>query len=240
MQVDWEHPSDPAQGQNYILLLSALRSALPPPQYLLTSALPCGEWALRNIPLAQTAPLLDLVNLMAYDFSGPWTKVAGHHAQLRAPLLYLPPGSEQEAASAFRRNSAQAGVAYLLAHGVHPCRIALGVPAYARCFRGARAPGDAYSAAEACDYRDLPPDRAADAAVFVDLEAGAACYVDEAEGGRGFVSLDTPRTVRLKARYVRANALAGLFYWQGVGDVNTPGRSLVAAGFEALAAPGED
>ncbi|KAL8366380.1 hypothetical protein RB595_004921 [Gaeumannomyces hyphopodioides] len=231
VDIDWEQPSNDAQGRDYLALMQALRDALPSPRYVLATALPCGQWALRHIPLEPLAPLIDYLNLMSYDFSGPWTPAAGHQAQLRPPP---PPGCPQPPPP-----SGQAGVSYLVAHGVHPAKVALGIPAYARCFAGARGPGDAYSAASEVDYRDLPAD-AVDGLARVDEEAGAACYVDGGDNGKGFVSLDTPDTVRLKARYARTNRLAGLFYWQGVGDVDTPGRSLVAAGWQELRAPYSD
>ncbi|KAL8336516.1 hypothetical protein RB601_000367 [Gaeumannomyces tritici] len=243
VDIDWEQPANDAQGRDYLALMHALRDTLPAPRYVLATALPCGQWALRHIPLAHLAPLIDYLNLMSYDFSGPWTPAAGHQAQLRAPPpLPLPPSDLQQQQQQ-QQPSGQAGVSYLIAHGVHPSKVALGIPAYARCFAGARGPGDAYSAATEVDYRDLAAD-AVDGLARVDEEAGAACYVDENDGGggnnMGFVSLDTPETVRLKARYARANRLAGLFYWQGVGDVDTPGRSLVAAGWQELRAPYSD
>lgn len=49
--VDWEHPSDPEQGRNFLALLAAIRIHLPDERYLLTAALPAGQWALQNIDL---------------------------------------------------------------------------------------------------------------------------------------------------------------------------------------------
>lgn len=49
--VDWEHPSDPEQGRNFLALLAAIRIHLPDERYLLTAALPAGRWALQNIDL---------------------------------------------------------------------------------------------------------------------------------------------------------------------------------------------
>ncbi|KAH8844626.1 hypothetical protein MCOR27_003483 [Pyricularia oryzae] len=228
VDIDWEQPSNTNEGEAYVALLTALRQALPAPRYLLTTALPCGEWALQHIPLGRAAALLDMLNLMSYDFSGPWAKVSAHHAQLRHPQpARLPPQAD-----GCLRLSAMQAVSYMIVHGVHPGQIVLGVPAYARFFRGARALGAGFSEAGEVDYNDLPTpdlDRA-----MVDPELCAAWYLCEGEGGKGFVSLDTPATVRLKAGYVRANGLAGLFYWQGVGDVSEGPKSLVAAGMEGL------
>ena len=63
-KVDWEHPSNPSQGHHYVQLLAAFREELPSPTYRLTSALPVGQWALKDIDLAKAAIHLDLVNLM--------------------------------------------------------------------------------------------------------------------------------------------------------------------------------
>src|SRR5690606_33918173 len=81
IDVDWEHPQNPTEGQHYIALLHELRRYLPAPRFLLTSAVPAGEWALQNIDMFAASTLLDFVNIMAYDFSGPWTPMAGHQAQ---------------------------------------------------------------------------------------------------------------------------------------------------------------
>ncbi|KKY13860.1 putative chitinase 1 precursor [Diplodia seriata] len=59
IDLDWEHPSTPADGRHYLLLLRALRAALPAPRYLLTAALPAGEWCLRHVPLKDVVEELD-------------------------------------------------------------------------------------------------------------------------------------------------------------------------------------
>lgn len=82
MAVDWEHPSDYQQGRDFLTLLATIRIHLPKDQYLLTAALPAGQWALQNIDLHYASEYLDLINLMAYDFFGQWSKNSGHHAQL--------------------------------------------------------------------------------------------------------------------------------------------------------------
>ena len=224
--MDWEHPTTPQQGKDYVELLRAVRHALPSPKYLVTSALPVGEYCLRNIDLAEACRTLDLINLMAYDFTGTWTSVCGHHAQLRAPTG--PYGRlHQDLMSSGCR-----GVDYVRSRGV-PCRsIVLGVPAYARYFAGAQGHGVAFesSGVGEMDYCDVPDEWIAEADVD---DAAAAASVVDVEGGKGFVSFDVPRTVAAKARYARATGLAGLFYWTGAGD--RPGdESLVWAGYTAL------
>ncbi|XDG00444.1 hypothetical protein ABKA04_000059 [Annulohypoxylon sp. FPYF3050] len=225
VDIDWEHPTTPADGANYIQLLQTLRSVLPSPRYLLTTALPVGEYCLKTIDIGAAGGLLDTLNLMGYDFNGPWTNVCGHHAQ-----LLRQPG-EERAIHPGLRQSCHRGVSYLLAHGFPARKIVLGVPAYARSFTGARGVGQPFSGAAEMDYNELPPEWIRDA--VVDENVAAASYVDGAAGGKGFVSFDVPRTVGIKADYVRQMGLGGLFYWTGVGDVNGS-QSLVKAGHDGL------
>lgn len=225
VDVDWEHPDSEAAGADYLALLADLRAALPAPDYVLTTALPPGEWVLRNIDVAAAADLLDALNLMGYDFHGGWTETCGHHAQL------LPGGGDDDDGCA-PRASCHAGVEYLIARGFPAAKIVLGVPVYGRSFRGAGGPGEPFAEAGEIDYNELPREWIQDA--VVDEAVGAASYVDpNAEDGRGFVSFDVPATVRHKADYVRAQGLGGLFYWTGVGDHDGP-ESLVRAGWEGL------
>ena len=222
LTVDWEFPEDPQQGANYVALLACLRAFLPRPNYLLTAAIPAGEWALRNVSIGAAASYLDLVNVMTYDFSGPWTDRAGHHAQLHAP---------RHPCADFARVSGSSAVTYLMAHGVPAGKIVLGVPAYGRSFLGAGRAGDAYNGMAGEDgsfeYRDLPRPGAQE---HVDQDCGAAFCVG---GDAGFVTYDNAATVAKKANFVRDMRLAGLFYWTGTGDKVGP-DSLVEAGYNTL------
>ena len=220
--VDWEHPSDPRQGNHYIHLLAALRATLPSPDYTLTSALPAGEWALKNIDVKKAAQYLDLINIMAYDFSGPWTQTAGHHAQ-----LYTPKHPHNDAA----RVSGQSSVDYFVSKGVPSRKLLLGIPAYGRSFLGSSKPGDRFTGhggeEGTFEYKDLPRPGTQE---YVDERIGAACCLG---GDGGFVTYDNPRTVQLKAAFAKQSSLGGLFYWTGTADVEGP-RSLVETGYNAL------
>ncbi len=219
--VDWEHPSNPVQGQNYNQLLAMLRSYLPSPTYIITSALPAGEWALRNINLAQAVAYLDFVNLMAYDFSGPWTKVCGHHAQLHCPQIA---GGDATA-------SCSSAVTYLLSKEVPSHKILLGVPTYGRSFLGATKVGQIFyghgGEEGTFEYRDLP--RPGTHEQIDELAVAAFCIGSDG----GFVTYDNPRTVQLKALFAKQHRLGGLFYWTGTADLPGP-RSLIQAGHSGL------
>ena len=222
IDVDWEHPSSTQQGVDYVKLLAALREELPASTHLLTSALPAGEWVLKNINLKQAAEHLDYINLMTYDFSGPWTSICGHHAQ-----LYTPKHPHDDAS----RTSCSSAVAYTTSHGVPSGKLLLGIPCYGRSFLGSKKVGDTFHGHGGDDgtfeYRDLPRKKAS---VTVDANVGAAYCVG---GDGGFVSYDDPKSVDMKAEFVKQQKLGGIFYWTGTGDRNDQ-RSLVETGWKGM------
>lgn len=224
-KVDWEHPTTPEIGRNYLNLLHDLRQALPAPQFLLTSALPVGEWVLQNIDLRAAAHHLDLLNLMGYDFTGSWTDLSGHHAQ-----LHPPPGDPSHTHPTLR-SSCAAGIRYATSHGFPSGKILLGIPVYARYFPGARGPGHPFSGSEEMNYCDLEDGWVRQS--HVNEAVCAASWVDHGAGGKGFVSFDAVQTVRMKAAYARSLGLGGLVYWHGAGDRRDE-LSLVAAGYHQL------
>lgn len=212
--VDWEHPSDSKQGKDYVRLLARLREVLPAPRYVLTTALPAGQWALRNIDLAAAQKYLDMINLMTYDFAGPWESETGHQAQLYGSGV-----------------SGDSAVSYVVGQGVSPRKIILGVPVYGRSFLGSNGPGQRYTGNGGedgvFDYRDLPRPGTQE---YHDKNIAASFCVG-ADGG--FVTYDTPETVKQKAEFVTSSKLGGLFYWHVCSDARGP-RSLVETGYNTL------
>ncbi|KAK7520096.1 class V chitinase-like protein [Phyllosticta citriasiana] len=220
LALDWEHPSDSHQGSDYVKLLAAIRSYMPPPKYTLTTALPAGQWALQYINLAQAAYYLDLVNVMTYDFSGPWVPSTEHHAQLFSP---------QRPHNQHCTISCNSAIDYFVSHGVPASKLLLGVPAYGRSFLKSKGVGHKYNGHAGEEgtflYKDLPRPGSKE---FVDDKVGAAFCVG---GDGGFVTYDNAQTVRMKAQYVKGNGLAGMFYWTGTGDKSDSQESLVFNGY---------
>ncbi|KAI4247723.1 MAG: hypothetical protein L6R40_001309 [Gallowayella cf. fulva] len=221
LDIDWEHPDDKKKGDDYTTLLATLRKHLPAPKYLLTSALPAGTWSLQYIDLGKAAKHMDYINLMAYDFAGPWGKMSGYHAQ-----LHTPPDSDAD-----MKTSGQSAVEYMKSKGVPAKKITLGIPVYGHSFIGALDINQRFKSSGGnegtFDYDQLPRPGTHEK---VDRQAVSAYCVG---GDGGLVTYDNPETVRLKARFVKQQKLAGMFYWTGAGDMRGP-RSLVAAGHKAM------
>ena len=219
-------------------MLAAIRLHLPEERYLLTAALPANEGVLQNIDLCRTADYLDVINLVAYDFAGPWSHKCGHQAQLYAH------GKDE--------TSGALGVQYLLSQNF-PCnKILLGIPLFGRSFLNSSGPGHKFKGTAGEDgsfeYNELPRKGAKEQ---VDKRVVAAQCVG---GDGGFVSYDNPDTVKTKASFCKQKGLGvrrplaplpslipdsdtdtqGLFYWCAPSDSKDSKRSLVAAGFRAL------
>ncbi|KFY60078.1 hypothetical protein V497_03885 [Pseudogymnoascus sp. VKM F-4516 (FW-969)] len=218
IDIDWQHPDDAQQGSNFLSLLATVRLYLPSEDFMVVVPLPTNSWALQHIDLPKIEEYVDLVNLTAYDFSGPWRPTAGHHAQ-----LYRAQEGE---------NSGSAAVEHILATGFPAKKILLGIPVYGRSFIGAAAPGDQYHSNGGEDgifeYKALPRPGTQE---VVDRERCAAVCVG---GDGGFVTYDNPETVAMKGRYCKEQGLGGLFYWTGTADITNGPRSLVESGFRAL------
>jgi len=219
IDIDWEHPSDPEQGRNFLALLAAVRLHLPDEHYLLTAALPAGQWLLKHIDLYKAQDYLDYVNLMAYDFTGSWAPQTGHHAQLY-------PGHNGEP-------SGSAAVEYAISTGFPASKILLGVPLYGRSFLGADGPGQTYTSVGGAEgtfeYKELPW---AGTEEVVDIKTVAAS--SSGHEIAGWVTYDNPETVKLKGQYCKGRQLGGLFYWEATADTQQGPRSLIEAGFTAL------
>ncbi len=223
--VDWEHPKSAQEGSDFIQLLQDLRSALPRDDFLITTALPAAEYCLRNINLVHLAHVVDFLNLMSYDFTGSWGEVAGHHAQLFARSTV--DDSTHPALQACGCD----GTDYILSQNFPSSKVLLGVPVYARFFPRACRPGESNEKAGEMEYCDVPDDWVHHAAV--DKEHGTASFLDKTRCGKGFVSFDVPQTVKIKASFVQAMMLGGLFYWTGSAD-KAGELSLVATGAREL------
>ena len=191
VSVDWEHPSDPEQGRNFLALLAAIRLHLSDERYFLSAALPAGQWALQNIDLYKAQDYLDLLNLMAYDFAGSWSPKAGHHAQLFPDNPDEPSGS--------------AAVDYAISTGFPAAKVLLGIPVYGRSFLGANGPGNSFNGNGGeegiFEYKELPRNGAKE---IVNTRVVAAFCTG---GDGGFVTYDNPETVKIKANFCKEKGL---------------------------------
>ncbi|OAQ58066.1 chitinase 1 precursor [Purpureocillium lilacinum] len=232
IDVDWEYPADAAQAADMILLLQELRRELDTyaaahadgHHFLLTIAAPAGPENFNKLRLAEIGSIVDYVNLMAYDYSGSWSRVSGHASNLFS-------SSEHPAAAPFNTNDAIK--AYT--RSIPPGKMVLGIPVYGRSFAKTAGIGQSFSGVGsgswepgALDYKALPK---LGATVQTDDTANASFSYDMAT--QELVSYDTPEIVRTKAAYVKRLALGGSMFWEASADKNGT-DSLIGTSFQSL------
>jgi chitinase len=103
VDIDWEYPDPGPSATNYLALMSELRAALPRPA-LLTAAVVADGATAEGI-VSDVFPLVDFINVMAYDGPGP----------AHSPYTF-----------------AEASLAYWSARGLPREKTVLGVPFYSR------------------------------------------------------------------------------------------------------------
>ena len=103
LDIDWEYPDPGTSDQNFLALMQELRAALPAGQLLTAAVVAQGNTA--GGILVETFPLMDFVNIMAYDGSE-----TDH-----SPYVY-----------------AESAMNYWFQRGLPPEKTVLGVPFYAR------------------------------------------------------------------------------------------------------------
>jgi chitinase len=240
VDIDWEFPTDssPAAGEPnlgapgdahaYADLLHALRGALDglgagKRKYLLTSAVLTAARLTRVIDYRDAAVDTDLFFAMTYDYYGPWTQVAGHHAPV------IPPDDP---------DLGPVGIQPLLDAGIPPSKLVDGIAAYGRGWQvgptGALVSN--YNGRDGVElYRDLAVTALGPAGTGI---SGYEVHYDKAlhayslwnPAARIYVGYDDPRAVAEKGRIALKLGLAGLFGWelsQDDGDlVNAMNRGL--------------
>ena len=84
VDLDWEYPEGLEQRSDCTLLMLTIRKELPAPRYLLSMATSGDPMRAEegSYDFEALSQILDFLNVMTYDFHGPWTKHAGHNSAL--------------------------------------------------------------------------------------------------------------------------------------------------------------
>ncbi|KAJ3653205.1 hypothetical protein Zmor_012469 [Zophobas morio] len=130
--LDWEYPgqrdgdewNDPP---NFIQLLGELKTALNAKGYILSAAVSGGVGSIdTSYPDGQAvSDVLDMINVMTYDYHGDWESWVGHNAPLYASHL-----DEDDNALL----NVAAGIQHWIDNGADPKKINIGIGTYGRTF----------------------------------------------------------------------------------------------------------
>ncbi|ASJ17008.1 hypothetical protein A3L04_07955 [Thermococcus chitonophagus] len=254
IDIDWEYPGgggmegnyvSPDDPRNFIVLLKEFRKALDDvgredhKHYLLTVAAPANLEIASRIDWKEASKYLDFINVMTYDYIGPWSPVTGHNA----PLYRNPNGPDY--------GSVDQTIKWYIEHVPDRTKIVLGIPFYARSFanvppknhglfqpyKGTPA-GTWGSAAEThgiMDYWDVADKaKTGEYEYFWDNYSKVPWLYSESK--RIFITFDDPRSILIKTQYMLNQSLGGVMIWEITAD-RKPGTSshpLLAAVLEGL------
>jgi chitinase len=233
VDLDWEFPVSggpaevthrPEDRHNATLLAQEFRRRLGPDR-LLTAALPAGRLQsagpydpAESFELAALADVLDLVNLMTYDFGTGFSPIA----TFNAPLAEV---ADDPLDLTLRRwNNVTGAVDYYEQCGVPRDKLVLGVPFYGRGFRVATAGTRAglfqpqVNTVEVGDWRDIKRDLLADPAWQRYRDPVARSPWLYHPGTQTFVSYEDAESIGERAAFAAGHGLRGAFMWQLAGD----------------------
>ena len=223
IDIDWEYPGyadhkgTAADKENFTALLQTLRDSLTAMsvsegrRYLLTAAISSGTGGLAYIDINRVAEILDQLNIMTYDFYGPWSPLSNHNSP-----LYPAPGAD---------TTRCVDAAFRLLHetlGVPASKINLGVPFYGHTYTACSTLNAPHHGADTVHFSKF-------GAFYYDiirvLDKCARHWDDRAKvpylvntSWNLLISYDDEQSIRAKAQYVLDNKVHGLIIWEITGD----------------------
>ncbi|MDR1747830.1 MAG: glycoside hydrolase family 18 protein [Spirochaetaceae bacterium] len=233
--VDWEYPVGPPWGgseikvspddrQNYITLLSDLRSGLDTlgsktgKRYELSTAVPASGWFIEANDVVAAAAVVDSLKLMSYDYYGAWSAQTGHHAN-----LYNNPRDPD-----WGGWSTDQAVRTYLDAGVPAEKLVVGVAFYGRAWKGVAAGDDPVTPGL---YQKYAESTYPDGASWGDIQTlmkdpSYTYYWDDVAkapylyNGDEFITFTDTRLISEIDTYVKENRLGGVMIWEYGHDVD--------------------
>jgi len=229
IDIDWEYPGyaehngTPADRTNSTALLRTLRDSLDAygsqvhKKLFLSAALAATAEHLSGYEVEKLIPILDMFNVMTYDYNGSWSPRSGHNSPLYA-------SSEADSVS----NIEATFKLYTEGFHVPASQINLGVPFYGHAFAQCTMVGGEYHGVDTT----LFPGGDADYYSIVQYSGMYRHWDDKAKvpylvvpSTKTFVSYDDEESITYKAHYVVDHHARGVIIWEITADYLTDGRT---------------
>lgn len=231
IDIDWEYPANQTEKQNFTLLLQQVRDSLDAIEpmmnrdLLLSIAAGASPTHINNVDWSSVAGILDIINLMSYDYYGTWDNITNHNAPL------YPSGSGGQTGF-----SCSESVANILAKGVPANKVNLGVAFYGRTQMTVGTPAIFATGNGQADTQNFGVDDGTPMYYNVLLKMNDFDYhwdntaqVPYLTGKtvNSFVSYDNELSIEKKAQFINSQNLRGAIIWEISGDyvesTTTPG-----------------
>ena len=202
LDLDWEPTEGDEDRKGVVMLVRAFRKAWP--GAILSLAAFASDWYGRALDADELKKDVDFLNVMTYDFHGPWSPHAGHHAPLRAA-----PGDEDGGVA-----SVENGMAYWTDKRQWPAdRLNVGIPCYGRGFA-------------VREWHQKPSEKASRETIAHheiealvqdgwrrswDARVGVPTLLKE--GVSELISYEDAESAALKGAWARGKGFRGLFFW---------------------------
>jgi GH18 family chitinase len=235
VDIDWEYPGHAQRGgrpqdtQNFTKFLAEFRAAIVEEAkksgkepLLLTAALPAGAQAMSSIELDKIHESLDWINLMTYDFAGPWDGRTGVNAPYRETGLGV-----------------QASVSVYQNFGVPLNKVVLGLATYGRSFANVeKGEVDAPSKGSGPGLRCTQAEGLAGYFEVMELiksgkykagwdEKSSTPFAYDA-AAKVFITYDDEKSITKKVEFIREKDLAGAMFWSLDTDDYKKGYPLIS------------
>jgi chitinase len=202
--LDWEYPTL-ADKDNYLGLLAEFRRQLDALHegLKLTIALAARQGRYQGFDLKAIAAAVDEINVMNYDYNGPWSNTTG----IVAPLYEIP-------GDPLHGNNIDATIQAYEQAGVPPSKMLLGVPFYAY----------GWSAVADINHGLFQLGQPIEGEHFYSyiqsIQSKFKLYRDPKSqtpwlyDGKTFWTFDDPVSIRAKLEYARRHKLRGVMVWE--------------------------
>ena len=212
IDLDWEYPDTAEEAEGFAALTRMFREGLDKLErkhdqtYELTMAVTSTDQAARWLDKDLLLENMDFLNVMTYDFCGPWSDYAAHHS-----ALFQSPEDTRE-----HPLSVQSGMEYWVNRRAFPKdRLAVGISLYGRGFESS-GPYQTVSKKgtnryTALGYAEIRPLAENGWKRVWDTDASVPFLY--APDGSAFIGYDDTQSVAAKTRWAKTNGYRGIFFW---------------------------
>jgi len=238
VDIDWEYPVSgglpgniyrPEDRENYTLLLAELRAQLDAAgDYLLTIAGPASPFIIGNLEVDLIHPYLDWINVMTYDFHGPWMGEGDAVTGFNAALY---PAPDDPLPEPFRSTfNLDAAIQTYLELGVPAEKLHAGLAFYGRGFGNVADMNNGLYAAYSgpsgqgtwepgvFDYTDLAANYIDQGGYTAHWHADAMVPWVYSPAAQVMISYDDSASIDAKASYILSRELGGAMFWEFCAD----------------------